>query len=126
MEILFGMSGKALHPDHSDFFNALGQRIRALRKERGWSLRDMVVKHDYHVSQWQAYEKGQPVTVDTLLRLATVFGLTLMELMGDLVHFPRVQPVVKIGKSEAASVPATKAPAKVKSAKSAQKKTAGK
>ena len=83
------MSGKPMHPDHAEFFAALGRRIRELRLARGWSLRDMVLEHGYHVSQWQSYEKGSPVTVDSLLRMSTVFGLTLTQLIGDLGEFPR-------------------------------------
>ena len=83
------MSGKALHPDHVEFFAALGRRIRELRKERGWSLHDMVVKHGYYQSQWQKYEGGGPVTVDSLLRMATIFGMPLGRLIDDLGEFPR-------------------------------------
>lgn len=84
-----GMSGKALHPDHEDFFTALGRRARELRKAKGWTFQDMVLLHGYHVSQWQKIEKGCPVTVDSLLRMGTVFGLTLAQLLGDLVDYPR-------------------------------------
>lgn len=82
------MSGKALHPEHKEFFEALGRRIRELRLARQWTLRDMVLL-GYHVSQWQKFEKGCPVTVDSLLRLSTVFGITLAELFGDLISYPR-------------------------------------
>lgn len=85
-----GMPAKALHPDHAEFFTALGRRIKELRKERGLSLHDMVVKHGYYQSQWQKYEKGGPVTVDSLLRMATCFGLTLGALINGLNdQFPR-------------------------------------
>ena len=82
------MSGKASHPEHKEFFEALGRRIRELRLARQWTLRDMVLL-GYHVSQWQKFEKGCPVTVDSLLRLATVFGITLADLFGDLIEYPR-------------------------------------
>ena len=89
---LFGMSGKALHPDHAEFFASLGRRIKELRRERGWALRDMVLMHGYHVSQWQKFEKGCPVTVDSLLRMATVFNLTLNQLIGVLGDYPQTTP----------------------------------
>lgn len=105
------MSGKAVHPDHAEFFAILGRRIKELRKERGWSLRDMILMHGYHLSQWQKYEKGGPVTVDSLLRMAAVFDMTLSQLLGDLVEFPRK------GKAETGLVSARAAgPASLKKA----------
>ncbi len=82
------MPAKSLHPDHVEFFSALGRRIKEMRRERGWSLHDMVVKHGYYQSQWQKYEKGGPVTVDSLLRMATIFGIDLAALIGSLGQFP--------------------------------------
>lgn len=85
------MSGKRspLHPDHGEFFAALGRRLKELRKERGWSLHTMVAVHGYYDAQWRKYEKGGPVTVDSLLKMATMFGVTLNTLMDDLGEWPR-------------------------------------
>lgn len=110
------MSGKALHPDHEDFFSALGRRIKEVRIARGLTLRDMVVSHGYHASQWQKYEKGCPITVDSLLRIATVYGFTLSELLGGLADFPRAD----VNSVEAGPVP-TKRPAKTSSHKVTKK-----
>ena len=84
------MGGKRgpLHQDHGAFFAALGRRIKELRKERGWSLHHMVARHGYYQSQWQSYEKGQTVTVDSLLKMAEMFGLSLRELIDPLGQFP--------------------------------------
>ena len=82
------MPAKSLHPDHVEFFSALGRRIKELRRERSWSLHDMVVKHGYYQSQWQKYEKGGPVTVDSLLRMASIFGMSLAALIDSLGEFP--------------------------------------
>ena len=85
------MSGKRspLHPDHGEFFAALGRRLKELRKERGWSLHTMVAVHGYYDAQWRKYEKGGPVTVDSLLKMATMFGITLNTLMDDLGEWAR-------------------------------------
>ena len=113
------MSGKALHPDHAEFFAALGRRIRELRKERGWSLHDMVVKHGYYQSQWQKYEGGGPVTVDSLLRMATIFGMPLGRLIDDLGEFP------KAGLSKRQSGEPTRAAKKTAAKKAAQRSSSG-
>lgn len=84
-----GMSGKSLHPDHEEFFTALGRRARELRKAKGWTFQDMVLLHGYHVSQWQKIEKGCPITMDSLLRMATVFETSIGDLLGALTKFPR-------------------------------------
>lgn len=105
---LSGMSGKALHPDHVEFFAALGRRVKELRKERGWSLHDMVVKHGYYQSQWQKYEGGGPVTIDSLLRMATIFGMPLGRLIDDLGQFPRDLTKTLAGDPARASKKATK------------------
>ncbi len=63
----------------------LGARIKQLRKERGWTLRDMVVQHGFHLSHWQAFERGnRGMSVPSLLRIAEVFDVTLCELLDGL------------------------------------------
>lgn len=51
----------------------------------------MILQHGYHLSQWQLFEKGQPITVDSLLRIATSFDMTLTDLLGELGQFPHKQ-----------------------------------
>lgn len=100
-----------MHPDHKEFFAALGRRIKELRKENGWSLRDMVIKHGYYDAQWRKYENGGPVTVDSMLRMATMFGLSLVQLLDGLGEFPRRSaPEIeeKAGTKRKASDPASK------------------
>ena len=80
---------KPVHPDHAEFFAALGRRIKLLRKERGWSLNYMYVVHGYVASQWQGFEKGKVCTIDSLLKLSELFGLDLTTLIDSLGKFPR-------------------------------------
>jgi len=42
--------------EYARFLVILGRRIRALRKQRGWSYRTIVVDHDFHLSAWQSCE----------------------------------------------------------------------
>ena len=55
----------------------LGRRIRETRLARGLSVRDMVVKHDYHDAQWRRYEKGASLTVPSLVRIALALEISL-------------------------------------------------
>jgi transcriptional regulator with XRE-family HTH domain len=69
------------------FLIELGQRLKQLRKDRGLSLRDMVADHNFHFTQWQSFEKGRGISVQTLLRLCEVFDLRLDELVRDIGKF---------------------------------------
>jgi transcriptional regulator with XRE-family HTH domain len=55
------------------FFAALGQRIQALRKRRGYSQEDMI-SFGYTVRYWQRIEAGKPITLRTLLRICGILG----------------------------------------------------
>jgi transcriptional regulator with XRE-family HTH domain len=57
------------------FFTALGQRIQALRKRRGYSQEDMI-SFGYTVRYWQRIEAGKPITLRTLLRICGILGTT--------------------------------------------------
>ena len=63
----------------------LGARIKQLRKDRGWTLRDMVVQHDFHLTHWQAFEKGnRGMSLPSLLRVASVFDVSPSKLLEGL------------------------------------------
>lgn len=73
-----------LRYDYKKFSAALGRRIRQLRKERGLTLRALVVQHDFHLTQIQRIEKGDGLSVPTLLRLAETFQIPLEKLIANL------------------------------------------
>ncbi len=58
--------------DEARFFKALGQRIRGLRKQRGYSQEDMI-SFGFSARHWQQIETGRPITVRTLLRICSAF-----------------------------------------------------
>jgi transcriptional regulator with XRE-family HTH domain len=63
----------------------LGARIKQLRKAHGWTLRDMVVQHGFHLSHWQAFESGnRGISLPSLLRIAEVLGVTPSQLLKGL------------------------------------------
>jgi transcriptional regulator with XRE-family HTH domain len=80
------MTGERLTYSYELLLDQLGARIKQLRKERGWTLRDMVVQHGFHLSQWQALEAGnrRGVSIPTLLRVAEILSVPPWELLRDL------------------------------------------
>jgi transcriptional regulator with XRE-family HTH domain len=91
--------------DYKAFLKALGQRIRQFRKERGWSLRDMVIQHGYHDSQWRKYESGGGLTIPSLLRIAELFQVSLSKLLDGLAEYP-AQTMQEIKEKEEMKGPA--------------------
>jgi transcriptional regulator with XRE-family HTH domain len=67
----------------AEFFRALGQRVRKLRKEHGYSQEDMFV-FGFSTRHWQQVEAGRPITVSTLLRICEVFGTPMSKLVRGL------------------------------------------
>jgi transcriptional regulator with XRE-family HTH domain len=56
----------------AEFFRALGQRIRQLRKKKGYSQEDMI-GFGFSARHWQQIEAGRPITLTTLLRICDTF-----------------------------------------------------
>lgn len=69
---------------HEHFLLELGKKLRQMRIDRGWSLRDMIAKHGFHLAHWQGFEKGKGVSVRSLLRLCDVFEISFEELVAGL------------------------------------------
>lgn len=69
---------------YENFLLELGAKLRKMRTDQGWTLRQMIVEHGFHLAQWQGFEKGKGISVPTLLRLCEIFNLTLEELVAGL------------------------------------------
>jgi transcriptional regulator with XRE-family HTH domain len=65
------------------FFIALGRRIQALRKRRGYSQEDMI-SLGYTVRYWQRIEAGKPITLRTLLRICRILGTSVESVVRGL------------------------------------------
>lgn len=76
--------------EYKQFLKTLGRRIKEVRKERGYSLRDMVLQHGYNDSQWRRYERGGPMNLQSLLKIARTFGTSLSDLLNGLGEYPEV------------------------------------
>ena len=88
--------------DYEHFQKALGKRLQKLRKERGFSLRDMTVLHGYAESQWRRMEREGVRTTQSLLRIARAFQTTVGDLLEGLGQYPKVSAK---GKAQKGSVP---------------------
>lgn len=63
----------------------LGQRIRVLRAERGWSLKDLAAVSRLSVSQISSIERGANLpSIESLLAIARAFGLQPSQLLASI------------------------------------------
>lgn len=87
---LVGFSEKMMHYSYKLLLEELGARIKKLRKDRGLTLRDMVVQHGFHLTHWQTFERGKRgLALPSLLRIAEVLDVTLCELLDGLGEVPK-------------------------------------
>jgi transcriptional regulator with XRE-family HTH domain len=66
--------------EYKAFLAHTAKRIKELRRERGLTLRDMVVVHGYHDSNWRRMEREGVGSVQGLLRIAKAFEVPLTTL----------------------------------------------
>ena len=97
--------------DHELFQKALAERLRTLRKERGFSLRDMNVRFGYAESQWKRVEREGVGTTQSLLRIAKAFQTTVADLLDGLGQYTlsresgKAEPAHEAGLREGAPAP---------------------
>ena len=63
---------------------AIGLKIRSLREAKGWTLEDC---EEHGWPQWthlQRLESGKNMRIDTLVRVANLFGVHPSELLKDI------------------------------------------
>lgn len=75
--------------DYQHFQKALGKRLKELRRNRGFSLRDMTVLHGYAESQWRRMEREGVATTQSLLRIAKAFQTTVADLIDGIGQYPK-------------------------------------
>lgn len=65
---------------------AIHTKIKDLRKEKGWSQKELAGKLDMHPVNMTKLEKGQNMpSVDTLIRMSDVFNVSIDYLLSDEV-----------------------------------------
>ena len=62
--------------DRAKFFQALGRRVKGLRKRLGQSQEDMI-GFGFSARHWQQIEAGRPITMKTLLRICDAFKVRI-------------------------------------------------
>ncbi len=63
----------------------LGQRIRVLRAERDWSLKDLAAASRLSVSQISSIERGANLpSMESLLAIARAFGLKPSQILASI------------------------------------------
>ena len=65
------------------FFQALGKRIRELRRSQKLSQEDMI-SYGFSARHWQQIEAGRPITLKTLLRICDTFRTPICGLLRGL------------------------------------------
>ncbi len=69
--------------EYARFFQALGKRIRELRRKRELTQEDMISYH-FSTRHWQQIESGRPITVTTLLRVCKALKVSISDLVRGL------------------------------------------
>lgn len=71
----------------SNIKNIVGDRIRSLRGERGWSQEELAHRSDIHPSHLGQIERGEKsVTIDSLEKIVNALGITFEELFMFVKH----------------------------------------
>jgi transcriptional regulator with XRE-family HTH domain len=86
---MIGQPNWERNPLVEDFNYALGQRLRAARRHRGWSLGDVELNTDgeFKASVVGAYERGErAISVQRFSRLADIYGTPASELLPAQAH----------------------------------------
>jgi len=91
---------------YESFLKDLGARLKQMRKDRGWTLRNMVVDHNFHITHWQSFESGKAISVPSLLRVCEVFGTSLEDLVRGLGSSAPDYAAQSVKKATAAARPA--------------------
>lgn len=65
-------------------YKAIGLKVRALREARGWTL-EATEEHGWHSwQQLQKIESGRNIQVDTIIKLANLYGVHPAVLLEDI------------------------------------------
>ena len=75
------------HYEYTDFVGAVAKRLRTLRIERGFSQASFAKQHGWLRSHWALIELGEKMSLQTLVRAANSFDLSVEELIADAVRY---------------------------------------
>lgn len=78
------MTNPRIKYSYDFFLRDVGSKLRQMRIDNGWTLRDMIVLHGFHLAHWQGFEKGRGMSLQSLLRICTVLDLRLEDLIAGI------------------------------------------
>ncbi len=73
-----------LRYNYEQFSAALGERVKQIRKERGLTHRALVTDHGLHLTQIHRIERGEGISLQTLLRFCEVYEVRVEELLAGV------------------------------------------
>lgn len=74
------------HYKYEAFVEAVAHRLRILRSERGYSQRAFAKKYGWDQAHWTRIENGKKMSLDTLVKAANSFDLSVQDLLADAVR----------------------------------------
>jgi len=75
---------KSASKDAAYYQQQLGERIKALRLQRGYtSYEYFAYEHNISRAQFGRYEKGQDLRFSSLVKIVNAFGLTIQEFFNE-------------------------------------------
>ena len=72
------------HYEYDAVVAAIARRVRDMRKTHGLTQMTMFSDYGYHLTQWRNIESGRGLSLQSLIRLANTFEITLAELVADI------------------------------------------
>jgi len=86
--------------EYDCFLKALGTRIKQLRKDKKFNMRDIMIATGYYDAQWRKYESGGSMNFQSLLKIALALDVSLGELFDGLGQWPKLSVAEILGQHE--------------------------
>jgi transcriptional regulator with XRE-family HTH domain len=76
--------------EYRSFLQALGARIKQIRKEKNLRLIDIMIRTGYYDAQWRKYEAGGSLNLGSLMKVALALDVSLTTLLDGLAEWPKM------------------------------------
>lgn len=73
-----------LEKDGEQYLKKLGQRLKSIRLEKGWTLEETEERGWSSWRHLQKIESGKNITVATLWKLSKVYKMSVLEILKDI------------------------------------------
>lgn len=78
-------AGDRMHYKYDEYKAAVARRLRELREARGFGQREFAREHGWDEAHWTRIEAGKKMSLETLVKAANSFDLTVEELISEAV-----------------------------------------